>query len=159
MLRWLVVAYCSITCSNVPARSCYILVSKVRHGSKPGTGTAATYPQLCLPEPFGDGDVETWLRRFNLCAEANRWAADDKLLRLSTLLRGRAFAVYECLEDHQKDTYAHLVAALPAAFEPRTEERRRLATRQLTSRILQPEKIWTCFFAIWSDCWIPHSQV
>ena len=105
MLRWLVVASCSINCSHLPARSCYILVSEVRHGSKPGAGTAATYSpaagyrQLCLPKPFGFGDVETWLRRFNLCAEANRWAAEDKLLRLQTFLCGRAFAVYERLED------------------------------------------------------------
>ena len=70
--------------------------------------------------------------------EANRWPADDKLLRLPTLLHGRAFAVFEHLEDDQKDTYAHLVSTLTAAFEPRTEEQRSLATRQLTSRILQP---------------------
>ena len=100
--------------------------------------SGAGYRQLYLPEPYGDGDVETWLRLFNLCTEANRWAADDKLFRFTTLLRGRAFAVYERLEDDQKDTYAYLVAALTATFEPRTEERHRLPTFHLTNRILQP---------------------
>ena len=65
-------------------------------------------------------------------------AANDKLLRLPKLLRGRAFAVYERLENDQKGSYAHLVAELTAAFEPRMEKRPRLATRQLISRILQP---------------------
>ena len=95
------------------------------------------YRQPCLPEPFADGDISTWLRRFDLCCSANRWDAHDKVVRLPTLLQGRAFAVFERLTQQQTDTYDHLIAALKTAFEPRTEERRRLATRQLNSRTLQ----------------------
>ena len=95
------------------------------------------YRQPCLPEPFADDDISTWLRRFDLCCSANRWDAHDRVVRLPTLLQGRAFAVFERLTQQQMDTYDHLVAALKTAFEPRTEEGRRLATRQLNSRTLQ----------------------
>ena len=48
-----------------------------------------------LPESFGDGDFELLVKRFDICAKANRWDADEKLLRLPLLLKGRAFAVCE----------------------------------------------------------------
>ena len=96
------------------------------------------YRQLCLPEAFADGDIAIWIRRFDICAAANRWGDDDKLLRLPTLLQGRAFAVYERLAADQKDTYARLTNSLERAFEPHTEERKRLATRQFAARSLQP---------------------
>ena len=46
-----------------------------------------------LPEPFGDGDFELLVKRFDICAKANRWNADEKLLRLPLLLKERVFAV------------------------------------------------------------------
>ena len=48
--------------------------------------------------------------------------------------------MFEQLTQQQTDTYDHLIAALKTAFEPRTEERRRLATRQLNSRTLQTDE-------------------
>ena len=48
-----------------------------------------------LPESFGDGDFELWEKRFDICAKADRCDADEKLVRLPLLLKGRAFAVHE----------------------------------------------------------------
>ena len=52
--------------------------------------------KICLAEPFGEGDFQLWLRRFESCAATNGWDADARLLRLPTL-RGRAFAAFEML--------------------------------------------------------------
>lgn len=77
---------------------------------------------LSLPNKFDDGDIVSWLDSFDVCARANNWNDDNRLRRLPTLLTGRAFAVFQRLPDGQKDTLAHLRAALIAAFLP--EEQR-----------------------------------
>ena len=38
------------------------------------------------------------MRRFDLCSAANKWDDEMKLVRLPTLLRGRAFSVFERLQ-------------------------------------------------------------
>ena len=60
---------------------------------------------VALPESFSDGDIEFWLRKYELCCEANEWKEDNKLKRLPTLLCGKAFAVIERLEGEQKATF------------------------------------------------------
>jgi len=50
----------------------------------------ATGGGLALPEPLHDEDSRSWFKRFEVCAAANGWDAAKKLLRLPTLLKGRA---------------------------------------------------------------------
>lgn len=97
--------------------------------------------KLCIPEAFSDGDFSQWLRRSELCSEANAWEDKIKLVRLPTLLRGRA-SVYERLGLSSDDSksYPAVKAALLAILEPNTEERRRHARRQLQQRRMEPEE-------------------
>ena len=55
------------------------------------------------------------------------------LLRLPTLLRGRAFSVFERLQlsEYDRKSYVAVKRALKEVLEPNTEERRRHARRQL----------------------------
>ena len=72
----------------------------------------ATGGGLALPEHLQDEDARSWFKRFEVCAAANGWDNAKKLLRLPTLLRGRAWAVYDSLDEESTDTYAHLKSAL-----------------------------------------------
>ena len=92
---------------------------------------------VSLPDSFSDGDIEQWLKKFDLCADANGWNTEDggtKQKILPTYLKGRAWVVYDRLTAEQKDTYAHLCTALKGVFSPPTAERRRLSTRQFKDR-------------------------
>ena len=71
---------------------------------------------VALPESFSDGDIEFWLRKYELCSEANEWKEDIMLKRLPTLLCGKAFAVFERLEGEQKASFKNVREALVAAF-------------------------------------------
>ena len=71
---------------------------------------------LALPEIFGHGDFDLWLRKFEVCAVTNAWKDDDKLKRLPTLLTGKAFVVFECLSAEKKADYKVLVKALKDSF-------------------------------------------
>ena len=62
------------------------------------------------------GDIEFWLRKYELCSEANEWKEDIMLKRLPTLLCGKAFAVFERLEGEQKASFKNVREALVAAF-------------------------------------------
>lgn len=64
----------------------------------------ATGVGLALPEPLQDGDARSWFKRFEVCAAANEWNDQKKLLRLPTLLRGRAWAVFDALTEEQTRT-------------------------------------------------------
>ena len=75
-----------------------------------------TGASVALPESFSDGDIEFWLRKYELCSEANEWKEDITLKRLPTLLCGKAFAVFERLEGEQKASFKNVREALVAAF-------------------------------------------
>ena len=74
-----------------------------------------------------------------MCASANEWN-EEKLKRLPTLLRGRAWAVYDVLGERQTDTYAHLKTALLKRLSPDTEEDRLSAREELAKRRLREEQ-------------------
>ena len=71
---------------------------------------------LALPEVFGDGDFDLWLRKFEVCGVANGWKDDDKLKRLPTLLTGKAFVVFERLPAAKKEDFKVLVKTLNDSF-------------------------------------------
>ena len=77
---------------------------------------------ICLPEPLQHEDARSWFKRFKLCAAANEWDVAKQLLRLSTLLRGRSWAIYESLGDGDKETYAKLKKAILDRLNPDTDE-------------------------------------
>ena len=92
---------------------------------------------VALPESFDDGDVEKWLKKFDLCADANGWNTENgetKRKILPTYLKGRAWVLFDRLTAEQKDTYTHLSDALKSVFSPATTERRRLAVCQFKDR-------------------------
>ena len=95
---------------------------------------------LALPEPLQDRDAREWFKRFEVCASANEWNEEKKLKRLPTLLRGRAWAVYDALGERQTDTYAHLKTALLKRLSPDTEEDRLSAWEELAKRRLREEQ-------------------
>ena len=88
---------------------------------------------LALPEPLLDNDAKSWFKRFEVCAAANEWNAAKKLLRLPTLLRGRAWAVFDALSEEQKKSYDSLKTAILERLSPDTDEDR-LSARDALSR-------------------------
>ena len=82
----------------------------------------ATEDKLCLPEHLDDGDARSWFKRYELCAAANEWNEAKRLLRLPTLFKGSAWAIFESLGDDVKDTYDHLKGAMMEKLNPDTDE-------------------------------------
>lgn len=72
-----------------------------------------------VSEKLTDGDFVSWLRNFECCATANVRKDDDKLTKLPAILRDQSVAYFYSLPADQKDTYAHLTAALKAALCPK----------------------------------------
>ena len=89
---------------------------------------------ICLPESLEDGDAKSWFRRFDVCASANEWNAAKKLTQLPTLLRGRAWAIYESLGEDDNASYAALKKAILGRLNPDTDEDRLAACEHLTRR-------------------------
>jgi len=79
-------------------------------------------------------NARSWFRRFEVCAAANEWDNEKKLRRVPTLLKGRAWAVYDALTDAETDTYAHLKAALLEQLSPDTDEEKLRARDELARR-------------------------
>ena len=71
---------------------------------------------LALPEVFGDGDFDLWLRKFKVCGVANGWKDDDKLMRLPMLLTGKAIVVFERLPAAKKEDFKVPIKTLNNSF-------------------------------------------
>ena len=95
--------------------------------------------RLALPEPPQDGDSHSRFKQYEVCATANGWDAAKKLQCLPTLLRGRAWAIYDSLPEVTLDTYDHLKTALHECLNPNTEEDQLAAHEQLVRRKLRVE--------------------
>ena len=100
----------------------------------------ATGGGLALPEPLVDDEARSWFKRYEVCASANGWNDQKKLLRLPTLLKGRSWAIYDSLQDEETDTYDHLKAAILKRLCPDTEEDRIVARERLSRRVLRKEE-------------------
>ena len=82
-----------------------------------------TEGKVCVSEPFSNGEIAQWIRRFEICSDANKWDDATKLVRPPTLLQRQALSVFERLdlsEDDRKSNSA-VKAALLNVFEPNTE--------------------------------------
>ena len=93
----------------------------------------ATGGGLALPEPLQGDDARSWFKRFEVCAAANEWNDQKKLRRLPTLLRGRAWAIFDALLEDQTDSYDNLKKAILDRLSPDTDEDR-LSARDILSR-------------------------
>ena len=91
-----------------------------------------------VPEKFTDGDFVSWLRNFECCATANGWKDDEMLRKLPAFLRGQAAAYFYSLPADQKDTYAHLTAALKTALCPKANREQFYA--DFECRYLRPDE-------------------
>ena len=96
----------------------------------------ATGERLALPEPLHNKDSRSWFKRFEVCAAAKGWDAGKKLLRLPTLLKGRAWAIFDSLGEDETDYYDHLRVALLKRLSSDMEEDRLTAREQLSCRKL-----------------------
>ena len=74
------------------------------------------------PEVLLDGDAKSWFKMFKVCAVASEWDNDKKLKCLPTLLKGRAWTIFDTLLDTSADTYEHLKEVLLSGLSPNTEE-------------------------------------
>ena len=95
---------------------------------------------LALPEPLLDNDAKSWFKRFEVCSAANEWNAAKKLLRLPTLLCGRAWAVFDALSEEQKKSYDSLKTAILERLSPDTDEDRLSARDALSRRQLHDQE-------------------
>ena len=78
------------------------------------SATNMATPGLRKPECFSGANPEefpAWLAKFESTAHAGGWN-DKRLDTLPAYLTQRAFQIYEKLQPTEKDTYAHLTAAL-----------------------------------------------
>ena len=100
----------------------------------PIPGRMASGVGISMSEVLHGEDARSWFKRFEVCAAANEWGYEKKLRRVPTLLKGRAWAVYEALTDSETDTYAHLKAALLEQLSPDTDEERLRARDELACR-------------------------
>ena len=66
-------------------------------------------------------------------AAANEWNAAKKLVRLPTLLRRQAWAIYESLGENDNESYT-LKGTIISRLNPDTDEDRLAAREQLTRR-------------------------
>ena len=62
----------------------------------------------------GEGDLEQWIKKFELVAEMSGWT--EKASYLPLLLSGEAFVVYEHMLPDDKNDYAEIVTKLRKAF-------------------------------------------
>ena len=69
-----------------------------------------------------------------MCAAANECNTAKKLVQLPTLLRGRAWAIYELLGETENESYNALKGAIISKLNPDTDEDCLAAREQLTRR-------------------------
>ena len=74
-----------------------------------------------FPDKFDTGDFPAWLRNFECCATANKWSAEDKLIKLPAFLRGPAAARFHSLTNAQKESYTNLTKHLKDVICPRVD--------------------------------------
>ena len=86
------------------------------------------------PEKFGYGNFERWMKKFETCAVANFWDDAAKRRIMPTLLKDRAWVVYEQCADEDIRTYEQLVERLARVFGTNTREKRLQANLALESR-------------------------
>ena len=71
---------------------------------------------VSLPKAFSGGDWNEWLLRFDICAEANGWKNDVRVVKLPTLLEGEALAVFTEIRENERKDYLNVTDALKRAF-------------------------------------------
>ena len=71
-----------------------------------------------LPLKFERGDLTTWLREYDVCAEENGWTADTKIKTLPAFLRGEAASHYYAVEEDSCKSYVDATKALKEAMCP-----------------------------------------
>ncbi|KAK3751298.1 hypothetical protein QZH41_012203 [Actinostola sp. cb2023] len=89
-----------------------------------------------LPGKFEGGDVVTWLREFDACAEANNWKAEDKIKNLPAFLRNQAQSHFYAIPADDRKTYADAAKKLKEAMCPKTGRENYFS--QFEGRMLRP---------------------
>ena len=97
-----------------------------------------TVGALTISSPFDDGNIIEWFEKFRVCATSNQWDEASQLRRLPTFMTGRAFAIYQRLDDAQKDTVEHFRVGMIDAFLP--DEARGAKFMEFQVAVLKPEE-------------------
>ena len=61
---------------------------------------------VSLPKTFSSGDINKWLKRFDIRSKANGWNDETKAKKLPTLREGEALAVWMELSEGDQANYA-----------------------------------------------------
>ena len=101
---------------------------------------SSTGSGIALPEPLQEDNAKSWFKRFEVCCAANGWNEAKQLLRLPTLLKGCAWAIFKALSEEHTGSYANLKEALLTKLCPDSDEDRISAHEQLSQRRLHEER-------------------
>ena len=100
---------------------------------------------VSLPKAFSGGDWNEWLLRFDICAEANGWKNDVRVVKLPTLLEGEALAVFTEIGENERKDYLKVTDALKRAFRYSNNLKKAIASGRVSSHVLaQSEKTFEC---------------
>jgi len=88
-----------------------------------------------MPEPYtGEEDWDQYIEFFEDCAELTQWTSQEKLLYLTTSLKGKARLFYSSLPTEEKRSYGFLTARLEQRFSGKRQQRRWMAKLQTRTR-------------------------
>ena len=73
---------------------------------------------VSIPKPFASGDATEWFIRYEICCKANKWTDGTPALKLPTLLKGEALAVWLELSEEQQTDYETAKKAICEAMMP-----------------------------------------
>lgn len=93
----------------------------------------------CNPEPFEDGDLYTYLHKFDAVAKANNWTNTIRVARLPIYLKGRALLVYEQLvRQGESQSWEGLRKSFVELFHP--PEERLIWLKKFYARTRRPHE-------------------
>ena len=80
----------------------------------------STQRHISLPKTFVSGDVSEWFKWFEICCTANEWNEATKALKLPTLLKGEALAIWLDLSEADQKDYKEAKRKVTAKMAPQT---------------------------------------
>ena len=111
------------------------------HPTRSGTAHAMSnkmaFSQI-TPEPFEDGDLRHYLRRFEKIATANGWNEEVSSSRLPVFLKGRASLIFDQIPAEKMTSWKATCELFTALFHPPQE--RLLWMRKFFDRQSHPEE-------------------
>ena len=67
-------------------------------------------------DKFDDGDVDDFIKHFEICALANGWDDEKRALMIATCLKGEALEVYKTIGAEEEKKFVMVKGTLQNAF-------------------------------------------